>query len=177
MADLEGFTALSSTLARDDLIALLNTYFDALGSAVRAEGGEILKFIGDALLAIFPVADGADAAVQCGRALAAVRAALTMLAEQAPARAAAGLPAIRFGAGLHIGEVMYGNIGTHDRLDFTVIGPAVNLVARLEALTRTVGEPVLLSDAFAAAAGLPARPLGAHRVKGLADPIPVFAPV
>jgi class 3 adenylate cyclase len=176
MADLEGFTAMSETLARDELIALLNTYFDALGAAVRERGGEILKFIGDALLAIFPVSQSADASHQCREALAAVRTGLEILTRDAPARVAAGLPPIRFGAALHLGDAMYGNIGTSDRLDFTVIGPAVNLVARLESLTRTLGEPVLLSSAFASACGLPVRPMGTHRLKGLAEPVPVFAP-
>ncbi len=95
----------------------------------------------------------------------------------APPRFAAGLPAIRFGAGLHIGDVMYGNIGTHDRLDFTVIGPAVNLASRIEGLTRVLDAPVLFSADFVAASGLSARSLGRHAVKGVADPIDVFAPL
>ncbi len=175
MSDLEGFTALSERLPRDQLIALLNAYFDRLGGPVNERGGEILKFIGDAMLAIFPVAE-TDPASAGRAALAALAEAAAANAAAAAERAAAGLPAIRFGAGLHIGDVMYGNIGTRDRLDFTVIGPAVNLASRIEGLTRTLGAPVLVSADFVAASGIAARSLGRHTVKGLADPIEVFTP-
>ncbi len=176
MADLRGFTELSGKLPRDRLIEMLNAYFDGLGKAVHENGGEILKFIGDAMLAIFPVPDAASAGDACRLALAAARGGIAAIDAQRAERAAQGLPEIRFGVSLHIGDVMYGNIGTAKRLDFTVIGPAVNLAARIESLTRAVGVPLLLSADFVAASGLPATSLGRHAVKGIDETIEVFVP-
>ncbi len=186
MTDLRGFTALTDRLPGDEVLALLNDYFDCLGKPVQERDGEILKFIGDALLAIFPVApngdahagdaQAGDAAAACRAALDAVRDAREAARELNEARAAAGQPPIDFGAALHIGDVMYGNIGTSGRLDFTVIGPAVNLAARIESLTKELGTPVLLSADFVAAAQAPAESLGRHPVKGVAEPVEVFRP-
>lgn len=180
MTDLRGFTALTDRLPGDEVLALLNDYFDCLGKPVQERRGEILKFIGDAMLAIFPVSrDGggrADAAAACRNALDAVLDARAAARELNDARAFAGKPRIEFGAALHIGDVMYGNIGTIGRLDFTVIGPAVNLAARIESLTKDLDAPVLLSADFVAASDVPADSLGRHPVKGVAEPVEVFTP-
>ncbi len=134
LCDLRGFTNLSEALPRDALIDLLNCYFGPMCDAVTAAGGEVLKFIGDAMLAIFPV--GEDPARVCVTALDAAERAQAALAEENKRRGDAGLPRIEYGLALHIGDVMYGNIGSDTRLDFTVIGPAVNLTARIESMCR-----------------------------------------
>src|SRR5262245_7201037 len=152
-SDLQGFTALSERLAGPALIALLNDFFGPVSQAIEDHGGEILKFIGDAVMAIFPLAKEADARAACDAALAAVAAATTALAETNRRRQKEGSPEIACGIALHIGDVLYGNIGGSDRLDFTVIGPAVNMASRIEGLTRTTGRPVLLSDAFVRESG------------------------
>jgi adenylate cyclase len=177
MSDIRGFTTLSDRLPRDALIALLNGYFDCVGAAIEAAGGEILKFIGDAVLAIFPLGVRYDLGVTAGAAI------------RAAERARLGLEALRklpggdtldFGVALHVGDVMYGNIGTSQRLDFTVIGPAVNLTARLESLTATLREPILVSAEIAAAIGGKLGPrlesVGRHTLKGMAAPVEAFRP-
>jgi adenylate cyclase len=174
LADLRGFTALSDRLPGDRVIALLNSYFDAVVPALEAAGGEVLKFMGDGVLAIFPIADQpADA---CGRALAAVTAARTALAELNAARRAQDEDELRWGVALHQGEVLYGNIGSSGRLDFTAIGPAVNLTARLESLTRDLGRDLVLSAAFAAHAPASLASLGRFELRGFRDPVEVYAP-
>ena len=173
--DLRDFTAMSDRLPRDAMIALLNDYFGALGAAVTDHGGEILKFIGDAMLAIFAVEAPAARAEVVGRAARAAAQALAAIAALNARRAADGAPPIRFGLALHLGEVMFGNIGASARLDFTVIGPAVNQAARLEGLCSTLGRAVVVSDAIAAY--LPTHdlePLGAHALKGIAEPQAVY---
>ena len=130
LCDLIGFTNLSENLERDVLIDLLNCYFGPMCDAVAEQGGEILKFMGDAMLAIFPV--GADTAAICGTALAAAERAQAALIDENLRRERLGLPRIEYGLALHVGDLMYGNIGSDTRLDFTVIGPAVNLTARIE---------------------------------------------
>lgn len=179
MTDLEGFTTLSNTLPRDTLIGHLNAYFDAFGGPVQEEGGEILKFIGDAMLAIFPVDDshGGNAADRCAGALRAVRAGFDRIDALNEERAAADLPAITCGAALHIGDVMYGNVGTANRLDFTVIGPAVNLAARIEGLARPLGERLLMSAEVAGQLPDDTESLGGHEVKGMDAPVEVFRAV
>ena len=130
--DLRGFTSLSDALPRDALLDLLNEYFEIMVNAVSAEGGEVLKFIGDGMLAIFELRDGDNVALRCAAALSAARAARAAVAARNPDRIAAGLAEIRYGLALHLGEVTYGNIGAPNRLDFTVIGPAVNHATRIE---------------------------------------------
>ena len=130
LSDLRGFTSLSESEPRDELLELLNHYFGPICDAVEAAGGEVLKFIGDAVLAIFPVEP--DAAAACRSALAAARSAAAEIEKENRRRAADGGPQIRYGLALHVGDVMYGNIGGAARLDFTVIGPAVNLTSRIE---------------------------------------------
>jgi adenylate cyclase len=147
-ADLRDFTALSETTEPAAVIAALDAWFDRIAGAVHAFGGEVLKFIGDGVLAIFPVT-GAPAEA-CEAALRAVTAVRAGMAHLDRTRQAQGLPPLPFGAALHLGEILWGNIGAADRLDFTAIGPAVNLVSRLEGLCRPLGRPVLISGAVAA---------------------------
>jgi len=169
--DLRGFTELSERMDRDRLLACLNQYFDAVAGPVEAHGGEILKFMGDAMLAIFPL--GSDQA--CGRALAAALDARAAMARLNRERAAQGEEALRFGIALHAGDVMYGNIGAPDRLDFTVIGPAVNLASRLERLCRELGLDLVVSDAFVRLSDAPGyHLLGSYRLSGIARPVEVF---
>jgi adenylate cyclase len=174
LCDLRGFTSLSERLERDLLIELLNQYFGPMCDAVENAGGEVLKFIGDAMLAIFPVADAPAPA--CRRALAAAATARAALLETNRARAEAGLPRIAYGLGLHVGEVLYGNIGGESRLDFTVIGPAVNLTARIESLCGELKRELLLSADFVSAAGVPADEVGEFELHGVGERQRVFAP-
>ncbi len=173
LSDLRGFTSLSDRLPRGALIALLNGYFDCVGGALDAAGGEILKFIGDAVLAIFPLGVRYDLGVT---ARAAVRAAVRARAGLAELRKLPGGAELDFGVALHVGDVMYGNIGTSHRLDFTVIGPAVNLTARLESLTAALGEPILVSAEIAKALGNGVESVGRHNLKGLLAPVEAFRP-
>lgn len=176
LCDLRGFTSLSETLPRDTLIELLNSYFGPMCDAVAAQGGEILKFIGDAMLAIFPISQDADAAQTCAAALHAAEHAQSALSEENSRRRGARLPQIEYGLALHVGDVMYGNIGSDTRLDFTVIGPAVNLTARIESMCRQLGQSLLLSSDFVATGRVAAKSLGRHPLKGVAADQEIFAP-
>jgi adenylate cyclase len=171
-ADLRGFTALSEATEPAAMIAALDAWFDRVAGAVHAFGGEVLKFIGDGVLAIFPVT-GAPAEA-CEAALRAVTAARAGMAHLDRVRQARGLSPLPFGAALHLGEMLWGNIGAVDRLDFTAIGPAVNLVSRLEGLCRPLGRSVLISGAVAAETTTPLVPLGEHVLRGIAAPCTVF---
>ena len=173
LADLRGFTALSDRLAGDRVIELLNGYFDALVPAIEAAGGEVLKFIGDGLLAIFPAAT--DAAAACSAALSAVADARSALAAFNAQLRARGDEELRYGMALHRGDVLYGNIGSSGRLDFTAIGPAVNLTARLETLARDLGRDLVLSAAFAAHCPGGLASLGRFELRGFRDPVEVYA--
>jgi len=175
LCDLRAFTALSERLPRDELIDLLNSYFGPMCDAVAKEGGEILKFIGDAMLAIFPI--GADAERTCAAALSAANQAQAALAQENLLREHAGRPRIDYGLALHVGDVMYGNIGSDTRLDFTVIGPAVNLTARIEAMCRQLDRQLLLSADFVETGGVGARSLGAFSLKGVGAEQEIFAPI
>jgi adenylate cyclase len=171
-ADLRDFTALSEATEPAAMIAALDAWFDRIAGAVHAFGGEVLKFIGDGVLAIFPVT-GAPAEA-CEAALRAVVAARAGMAHLDAVRQAQGLPPLPFGAALHLGEILWGNIGAADRLDFTAIGPAVNLVSRLEGLCRPLGRSVLISGSVAAETTAPLVPLGEHVLRGIAAPCAVF---
>ena len=150
----------------------MDAWFDRIAGSVHAFGGEVLKFIGDGVLAIFPVAGSPDVACNAAlRSIGAVRAGMARLDAERQAR---GLPALPFGAALHLGEILWGNIGAADRLDFTAIGPAVNLVSRLEGLCRPLGHSVLISGAFAAEIDSPLVPLGEQALRGIAQPCAVF---
>jgi adenylate cyclase len=172
-ADLRGFTALSESNPPSAVISALDAWFDRIAGSVHAFGGEVLKFIGDGLLAIFPV-DGRSRRGACGAALSAVAAARAGMARLDKARAQQGLSLLPFGVALHLGDILWGNIGAADRLDFTAIGPAVNLVSRLEGLCRPLDKAVLVSGAFAAESGTPLIPLGTHALRGIASPCAVF---
>jgi adenylate cyclase len=143
LSDMRGFTALADGLPPRVLIDLLNRYFDCQVPVILEHGAEVLKFMGDGLLAIFAVAG--DETEVCQRALAAARQAQTNIA----ALASSAMPGLRFGLALHIGDVLYGNIGSGNRLDFTCIGPAVNFAARIEKLTGQLGRAILASEEFA----------------------------
>jgi adenylate cyclase len=172
-ADLRGFTALSESNPPSAVISALNAWFDRIAGPVHAFGGEVLKFIGDGVLAIFPVIGGAPQEA-CEAALHAVAAARAGMVHLDEARRQQRLPPLRFGAALHLGEMLWGNIGAADRLDFTAIGPAVNLVSRLEGLCRPLDEAVLASGTFAAEAGTHLIPLGTHALRGIEAPCAVF---
>jgi class 3 adenylate cyclase len=172
-ADLRGFTALSESNPPAAVISALDAWFDRIAGPVHAFGGEVLKFIGDGVLAIFPVVEAAPRGA-CDAALRAVAAARTGMAHLDETRRQQGLPPLSFGVALHLGEMLWGNIGAADRLDFTAIGPAVNLVSRLEGLCRPLNKVVLVSDAFAAETSVTLIPLGKHALRGIASPCAVF---
>ncbi len=164
LSDMRGFTSMADRLPQQMLVDLLNRYFDCQVPAILKHGGEVLKFIGDGLLAIFPMAeDTKHAREACDRALAAAREAQVNIdAIDAPTHG------IRFGLALHLGEVLYGNIGSGNRLDFTCIGPAVNLAARLEKLAASLERTIILSAEFAEHSRVDLEPLGEFAVAGFA---------
>jgi adenylate cyclase len=183
-SDLRGSTALADRLPRAVYLKLLNDYFDCTAGAVLAHGGQILSFIGDAVFAIFPIGASARAlgaspehARAAAAALAAATAATRRLDDLNEARSDHRQPPLAFGVALHLGDVTYGNIGIPERLDFTVIGPAANEVARLSSLCKALNRPVLVSAALAGL--LPAAPfvsLGVHAFRGVREPQEVLAP-
>lgn len=148
-SDLSGYTRITDTAPPAEIIPLLNDYADAVISAIHDKGGEVLKLIGDGILAIFPAEDRERA---CRSALAAAVKARHRVGQLNETRATAGHPITDVYLGLHVGEVFYGNVGSADRLDFTVVGPAVNEASRIAAMCRSVDQPLLLSAAFAEAA-------------------------
>ncbi len=150
-SDLRGYTRISDTAEPGQIIPLLNDYAEAVISAIHDQGGDVLKLIGDGVLAIFRAGDNRQQA--CLAAIAAAGAIKTAVVALNQERTAAGLPTTHLYLGLHVGEVLFGNIGSKERLDFTVVGPAVNEVSRIAALCRSVDQKVLISSAFAAALG------------------------
>ncbi|WP_457663071.1 adenylate/guanylate cyclase domain-containing protein [Sinorhizobium medicae] len=173
ICDLRDFTKLSDLWPRDDVIELLNGYFDAMSEPIERHGGEILKFMGDGLLAIFPLSNPCA----CSQLLGAIDEAQAALAVLNEENLRKGHDALGYGIGVHVGDVMYGNIGSRRRLDFTVIGPAVNIASRLETLTKELKRPVLLSKAFVEKAGCAGQleNLGSYVLRGLDEPVDVFA--
>jgi adenylate cyclase len=147
-SDLRGFTGITDSAPPDEIIPLLNDYAEAVITTIHEAGGDVLKLIGDGTLAIFKAEDPAAA---CRGALAAAADLRRRIAELKARRAAEGRPVTSLYLGLHIGDVFYGNIGSEDRLDFTVVGPAVNEVARIAAMCRSVDRGILLSSEFVAA--------------------------
>jgi adenylate cyclase len=173
IADLRGFTRVADRTPAERLVAGLNEHLGATTEAVEQHGGQVLKFLGDGLMAVFGMEDRAAAAA-CADALAAAQAALAANAAINRTQEAAGGPALALDVALHMGEVMYGNVGSTRRLDFTVIGPAVNETSRIEALCEPLGCHLLMSSTFARAFAGPSRSLGRHTLRGVANPQELF---
>jgi adenylate cyclase len=176
-ADIRGFTTVSDSAPGPVVVELLNEVFEILTASLRVHGGQVLKFIGDGMLAIFSFEEH-DRAETCRHALDAAIEAMRNIDEMNKARAAAGVPVASVDLALHLGEVLYGNVGATDRLDFTVIGPAVNEVARIEALCEPLDRPVLVSAEFVAGiTGADDRleSLGRHALRGIREPKEIFA--
>jgi adenylate cyclase len=180
VSDLRGFTALNDRLTSPQMLGVLNTYFERMVGAIIKHSGEVLKFIGDGLLAVFPADENGSTALATRRALAAAREALAAidrlnsdpppLLQEIP-----DLPPLRAGIALHIGEVFFGNVGAPERLDFTVIGRAVNETSRLEGLTKTLDRPLLMTAGVAADADMPVVDHGLHRLRGVSSELHVFS--
>jgi adenylate cyclase len=170
-SDLTGFTRIADTLPREELLDLLNAYADCLVSVVHAHQGEVLKFMGDGILAVFDGEQGEG----CARALDAAEAARRAIARLNEERS--GRPVTSFTLALHEGEVLYGNVGSQERLDFTVVGPAVNEVSRIQAMSRSLDQPILVSASFAAACGRQRARLvsvGRYALRGVGRPQELF---
>lgn len=168
MADLRAFTALTEREDPVKVVGWLDEHFDAVGDPVARHGGEILKFMGDGFLAIFPVPDpGGGPCATCAGALDAARQAQSANRALNERRRAAGLPELEVDLVLHFGEVVYGNVGTGRRLDFTVIGRAVNEASRIEELCDATGRSILISDSFAERCGRALEPVGTFTLRGL----------
>jgi adenylate cyclase len=174
-ADMRGFTKLADSTPGLEVIELLDEVFETLTAPLRSRGGQVLKFMGDGMLAIFPLPAETQAKT-CRDAIEAAREAMHTLDRINRARVEACKPIAEVDLALHIGEVLYGNVGAADRLDFTVIGPAVNEAARIETLCEPLGRKVLVSAEFAAAAGScnGLQPLGHHRLRGVREPRAIY---
>ncbi len=179
--DLRGSTRLAAEMPRDEYIAMLNAFFECTAGPMLEYGGEVLNFLGDGALGIFPVSNGAAADERCpeedaacARALRAVREAFVRVHHLNDERAGRGLKPLRFGIGLHRGDVTYGNIGVPQRLDFTVIGSAANETARIEAMCKRLEKPVLISSELARVVREPLRSLGFHVLPGVPEPHEIF---
>nr|WP_277346484.1 adenylate/guanylate cyclase domain-containing protein [Sneathiella chungangensis] len=171
ICDLRGSSALADQLEMPAYLALLNQFFESMAEAVMAEGGEVLKFMGDGFLAIFPTMDGTAISDAAQRALNAARKGAEALANQ-PSDAAK----LKFGIGIHHGDVMFGNIGARERLDFSVIGPAVNMASRLQDLTKKLNVKLLVSSSVADQVTIDWRRFPPQSVSGLKNPIEVLTP-
>src|SRR3954467_7361525 len=172
-ADMRDYTRLTATLSPEEAVQLLNGYFDCLVPPIEAEGGEVLKYMGDGLLAIFRErGDDRGSAAQ-----AALTAAIQALAQLEAANGSGLFPSpISMGLALHHGEAAYGNVGSGARLDFTVIGPDVNLASRIARLNKVLGEPLLMSQAFVDVLPGRSEPLGVHALDGFEEAVPIYRP-
>ncbi len=174
-SDLRGSTALAAELDIETYFSAINDYFDCTAGAVLDHGGEVLKFIGDAVMAIFPFEDGQrPASAMCNAALMTARESRARAALRNKTREEQGLTPIDFGVGLHAGKVMYGNVGTERRLDMTVTGPAANEVARLESLCKRLGIPIIASERFQALYQGDLAPLGRQEAAGIVGGLEAF---
>ena len=174
-SDLRNFTQISETLRAEEVLGMLNDYFEFVAAAVTARGGEILRFIGDAMLIVFPIDDQQSKQSACRAAIDAAIDAQNTLASLNHRRRRHGQPAIEFGVGLNVGEVIYGNVGAPNRLDFTVMGPAVNRTARLESLTKELDRNILLSQELAELIDSTTLFMGDYNMKGISEPQAVYA--
>ena len=173
-SDLRGYTRIADTAKPAEIIPLLNEYADAIISAIHDYGGDVLKLMGDGVLAIFTATERTQA---CEAALTAAEDAPRRIAEVNRRRSASRLPTTELYLGLHVGEVFYGNIGSDERLDFTIVGPAVNEVSRIASMCRSVDQPLLVSSAFAAALGASRNRLvsvGRYALRGVGRPQDLF---
>jgi adenylate cyclase len=175
-SDLRNFTALSAEIGPGKIIGVLNELFDCQVPAIEAHRGEVLKFIGDGMFAVFPLDMGRSEQETCDAALAAAEQAFAAL-DRRNANKSADAPAIDFGLALHVGEVAYGNVGGAGRLDFTCIGPAVNLAARLEGLSSKMKRRIVVSQEFAALTTKKLETLGTFELKGVPGAVEAFSPV
>ena len=174
-SDLRGFTELSESLPAADLLHLLNDYFEACAAAAAARGGEILQFIGDAVLIVFEIRQPGDERQVCEDALDAAIDAFNAIAVVNHRRRHGGLREIAFGLGLHVGTVTHANVGAPNRLAFNVVGPAVNKTARIQARTKDAGVPLLVSAEFAGHIRRPLRSMGSYDLRGVQGTHEVFA--
>jgi adenylate cyclase len=172
--DLRGFTHSSEQSPIPEVLADLNGWFGIVGDVVEKHGGEVLKFIGDAVLAIFPISDGQNSRVACANALAAAQEFCSRTEAENERRRSAGGSPLMHSLSLHFGEVAYGNVGASRRLDFTVIGPAVNRASRLLDLGKHLDRPIIISQVFAGELERPLAELGYHRLRGIDQPQQVF---
>jgi adenylate cyclase len=172
-SDLRYSTELADRLSTEDFLGLLGRYFEMTAAAVLDHGGEVVSLIGDAVLGLFRIEGGSREACEeaCGRALAAAHEARRRLGMP---QAMTNLPTLDFGIALHLGQVIYGNVGVPERLQFTVVGSAVNVLVRVQDLTKTLGCPLLATAAFAGAVSGSWRPLGEHRLRGFETPVPIL---
>ncbi len=175
-SDLRGFTKLSETLPTDELLHLLNDYFEYCAAAASARGGEILQFIGDAILIVFEIRNESERAAVCESALDAAIDAFDSIAVVNHRRRRAGQAIIEFGLGLHVGAVTHANVGAPDRLAFNVVGPAVNMTARIQSMTKEIGVPLLVSAEFAGLVKRPLKSVGRHDLRGVAAAQELFTP-
>ena len=176
LADLRGFTAVSDTMPRDRIGDMLNAYFECMVEPVKARGGQVLKFLGDGLLATFDTS-AHDSDGLCSQALSAAAEAVERVRSLNKEHQAADWPAMELDIALHLGDVLYGNVGAADRLDFTVVGPAVNEAARIESLCTPLGHNILISEVFAKAASTCLGRLvsvGRHALRGVAGDQELF---
>jgi adenylate cyclase len=175
-SDMRESTRLADTMSAEAFLRALNEYFESTAGAVLQRKGEVLRFIGDAVLAIFPIQDGVDVAESCQLAMEAARMAEANITQVNKDRVTRGEPALDFGLGLHVGEVLFGNIGVPERVEFSVVGPAANEVARLESLTKTVNKRILASKAFVDGSKDNWTRAGEYELRGVSNPIPVYTP-
>jgi len=175
-SDLRGFTQMTEDRPLEQVVDVMNDYFGLVGAAATRHGGEVVQFIGDAILIYFAVPEDGLDAIACRHALDAAVEARRELATWNRQREAKGLPPIEFGLGLDFGDIIHVNVGTAGRQAFNIIGPAVNRAARIEELTKTIGRPVLLSSDFAQALGHRVHSLGTHKLRGVACPVEIVEP-
>ncbi len=173
-SDLRGFTAFSEAGTEEELFDALGDYFEVVVRSVESNGGDVLKFMGDGVLSVFPIPTPADRANCCRAATIAAQGVLNGLATLNESRVAASKSRLEIGIGINAGKVSYGNIGSEGRLDFTVLGGAVNVASRVEGLTKSTGDQVLATDSVAEHAPDLFAARGLHHVRGLATPIQIF---